>query len=189
VPPSLLPPVPPPPSGAPPVPPHGPQAPCVLPAETMHDAPGQQSALLVHAPHAATHWLGLHTNGGVAPATGLGTHGAPLQQFALEAHDPPALTHCAPAHRGTPTLSCLHVSWVSQLPLQQSHDELQLVVFNLHTSPSGLQPIGLRHTPTVAGAVTTHVTGIPDPPGSPAEPQQSPSRVQRSPTTWQPLAG
>jgi hypothetical protein len=155
----------------------------------MHDEPGQQSALLVHSPHAATHWVALHAKGGVPPSTGFGTQGAPLQQFALEAHDPPAFTHCAAAHLGTPTLSCLQVSWVSQLPLQQSHDELHVVVFSLHTSPSGLQPEGLRHTPTVAGSVITHVTGIPDPPGSPAEPQQSPSRVHRSPTTWHPLAG
>jgi hypothetical protein len=33
------------------------------------------------------------------------------------------------------------------------------------------------------------VTGLPDPPGKPAEPQQSTSFVHRSPTTWQPLAG
>jgi hypothetical protein len=81
------------------------------------------------------------------------------------------------------------VSSVSQLPLQQSHDELQDTTASLHTSPSGLHPLGLRQTPTVAGAVMTHVTGMPDPPGRPAEPQQSPSFVHKSPTTWQPLAG
>jgi hypothetical protein len=75
------------------------------------------------------------------------------------------------------------------LPLQQSHDELQLIVFSLQTSPSGLHPIGLRQIPTVDGAVMTQVTGLPEPPGRPAEPQQSPSCVQRSPTGWQPLAG
>ena len=42
--------------------------------------------------------------------------------------------------------------------------------------------MGLRHTPTVAGAVMTHVTGMPEPPGKPAEPQQSESCAQRSPT-------
>jgi hypothetical protein len=119
----------------------------------------------------------------------LGTHGIPPQQLALEAQAAPAATHWAGAHLGTPTLSCLQVSCVSQLPLQQSHDELQDIVLSLHTSPSGLQPIGLRQTPRVDGAVMTHVTGIPEPPGSPAEPQQSASEVQRSPTTWQPLAG
>jgi hypothetical protein len=113
----------------------------------------------------------------------LGTHGAPAQQFALDAQEPPAFTHCAAAQRGTPTLSCLQVSLVSQLPLQQSHDELQELVFSLHTSPSGLHPMGLRHTPTVLGAVMTHVTGCPDPPGRPAEPQQSVSLVHKSPTT------
>ena len=33
--------------------------------------------------------------------------------------------------------------------LQQSHDALQLIVASLQTSPSGLQPCGLRQTPTV----------------------------------------
>jgi hypothetical protein len=86
-------------------------------------------------------------------------------------------------------LSCLHVSIVSQLPLQQSHEALHDIVFSLQTSPSGLQPIGLRQMPIVDSAVMMHVTGFPEPPGNPAEPQQSASAVQRSPTTWQPLAG
>jgi hypothetical protein len=81
------------------------------------------------------------------------------------------------------------VSSVSQLPAQQSHDELHDIVFSLHTSPFGLQPIGFLHTPMVAGALMTHVTGIPDAPGKPADPQQSPSCAHRSPTTWHPLAG
>jgi hypothetical protein len=81
------------------------------------------------------------------------------------------------------------VSSVSQFPAQQSHDELQDIVFSLHTSPFGLQPIGFLQTPTVAGEVMTHVTGIPDPPGRPADPQQSLSCAQRSPTTRHPLAG
>jgi hypothetical protein len=112
----------------------------------------------------------------------LGTQGVPPQQFALDAQAPPASTH-GPAHRGTPTLSWWHVSWFSQLPLQQSHEALHDIVLSLQTSPSGLQPIGLRHTPTVAPGLITHVTGLPDPPGSPAEPQQSVSCVQTSPTT------
>jgi hypothetical protein len=126
---------------------------------------------------------------GAPPSDAFGTHGALLQQLALDAHAPPAATHWAGAHRGTPTLSCLQVSSVSQLPLQQSQDELQDIVLSLHTSPSGLHPIGLRQTPTVAGAVMTHVTGVPEPPGRPADPQHSASVVHRSPTTWQPLAG
>jgi hypothetical protein len=69
------------------------------------------------------------------------------------------------------------------LPLQQSHDELHVIVFSLHTSPSGLQPIGLRQTPTGLPALMTQVTPLRDPPGSPADPQQSPSCRQRSPTT------
>jgi hypothetical protein len=163
--------------------------PWVLPAATTHDVPAQQSALSVHWPQAATHAVPEHKKGGAAPATGLGTHGAPPQQLALDAHAPPVTTHCAPAQRGTPMLSCLQVSSVSQLPLQQSHDELHDIVLSLHTSPSGMQPIGLRQMPIVDGAVMSQVTAIPDPPGKPAEPQQSPSFVQRSPTTWQPLAG
>ena len=115
------------------------------------------------------------------------TQGAPPQQLALEAQGPPASTQ-GPAQRGTPTLSCLHVSWVSQLPLQQSHDELQDIVCSLQTSPSGLQPMGRRHTPTVP-EVMTQVTGFPEPPGNPLAPQQSVSCVHKSPTTWQPLAG
>ena len=113
------------------------------------------------------HLVGAQTKGGVAPATGLGVHGAPLQQLALDAQAPPALTHCAGEHRGTPTLSWWHVSFVSQLPLQQSHDELHDIVFSLHTSPSGLQPMGLRQTPTGLPEAMTQVTGLPDPPRPP----------------------
>ena len=72
------------------------------------------------------------------------------------------------------------MSCVSQLPEQQSHDELQDIVLSLQTSPLGLHPVGLRHTPSV-------------PPDRTHEPacvsQQSLSLVHRSPTTWQPLAG
>jgi hypothetical protein len=88
-----------------PPPPQGPQMPWVLPAGETQDVPGQQSALFVHLPHAAMHWVPEHTYGGVPPAVGLGTQGAPLQQLALDAHAPPADTHCAGEHRGTPTLS------------------------------------------------------------------------------------
>ena len=70
----------------------------------------------------------------------------------------PASTH-APVHRGMPTLSSLHVSAFSQLPEQQLQDALHDIASNLQTSPSGLQPIGLRQTPTVKGAVISHVTG------------------------------
>jgi hypothetical protein len=166
---------------------HGPQTPMVLPFGMSHVSPGQQSAFTVHAPHACTHDVAPQTKGGVP--FGLGTHGRALQQLALDAHAPPAGTHCAGAQRGTPTLSRWQVSSVLQLPLQQSQLALHDVPFSLHTSPSGLQPIGLRHTPIVAPGCLSQVTGWPDPPGKPAEPQQSPSLVQRSPTGWQPLAG
>jgi hypothetical protein len=85
--------------------------------------------------------------------------------------------------------SGLQVSIVSQLPAQQSHDALHELVASLHTSPFGLHPIGLRHTPSVLGGVMSHVTGFLGSPGRPFEPQQSLSLAQRSPTTWQPVAG
>jgi hypothetical protein len=143
-----------------------------------HAVPGQQSALFEHEPHAGTHDDTKHTN---APP-GAGTHGAPLQQSALEAHALPGPTHWAPVQRGTPTLSCLQVSSVSQLPAQQSQDELQDIVASLQTSPFGLQHIGLRQMPTGPPPLRSHVTGLFEPPGSPLDPQQSPSARHRSPT-------
>jgi hypothetical protein len=89
-----------------------------------------------------------------------------------------------------PTLSNLHVFFVLQFPLQQSHEALHIAPGTLQTSPSGLQPCGLRQTPTVNGAVNWHVTGLPGLlPGRPAAPQQSVLVVQKSPTGRQPLAG
>jgi hypothetical protein len=121
---------------------------------------------------------------------GLGTHGRPMQQSEVVEHPPPAGTQLTPVHRGTPTLSSLHVSRVWQLPLQQSHDELHDIVESLQTSPSGLHPIGFLQMPTAFGGVMSHVAGIVvDAFGKPAAPQQSMSCVQRSPTGWQPLAG
>jgi hypothetical protein len=67
--------------------------PCVAPAPIAHDVPGQQSALLVHAPHAAMQLLPAHTYVGAPPTTGFGTHGTPPQQFALEAQALPAAAH------------------------------------------------------------------------------------------------
>jgi hypothetical protein len=128
-------------------------------------------------------------NGGFPPGVGLGTQGTLLQQLALDEHAPPAWTHVAGEQRGTPSESWWHVSWFSQLPLQQSHDALHDIVASLQMSPSGLQPIGLRQTPIVKGGVIWQVTGFVGSPGSPADPQQSESFVQRSPTTWHPVAG
>jgi hypothetical protein len=111
-----------------------------------------------------------------------------LQQSALVEHADPAARQEAPVHRGTPTLSGRQVSWFSQLPEQQSHDALQLMVLSLQTSPFGLQLLGFRHTPSVPPE-KLHVT-LPDPgPGNAADPQQSESLAQTSPTTWHPLAG
>jgi hypothetical protein len=152
----------------------------------MQLSPAQQSALMVHPPQDGTQVVVPHTKGD-PEGLGLGTQGRPLQQSALDAHACPEPTHCAGVHRGTPTLSGLQVSIVSQLPAQQSHEELHDIVCNLHTSPFGLHAcpasfwkLGLRQTPSVP----------PDKTHSPGwSPQQSPSLVQRSPTTWQPLAG
>jgi hypothetical protein len=40
----------------------------------------------------------------------------------------------------------LQVSSFSQLPLQQSHDELQLWLASLQTAPFGLHPVGFWQT-------------------------------------------
>jgi hypothetical protein len=167
----------------------GPHVPWVLPVGTTHMEPGQQSALMVHAPHLGTQAACEQMKGGVPPSIGLGTQGTPLQQLALDAHAWPGIAHWVGPQRGTPTLSRWQLSWFWQLPLQQSHEALQDMVWSRQMSPSGLQPMGLRHTPTGAPGAMSQVTGEPDPPGRPADPQQSPSAVHRSPTTWQPLAG
>jgi hypothetical protein len=159
--------------------------PSVLACGVTHVSPGQQSALVVQPPHLGTQASLKHTNG-EPPSTsaGFGTHGTSLQQSALDAHDEPAGTHVTPVHRGTPRLSCLHVSLFSQLPLQQSHEALHDEVDSLHTSPFGLHPVGLPQTPTTLGGVMVHVTGPPlGMTGMPTEPQQSVSLAQRSPTT------
>jgi hypothetical protein len=138
----------------------GPHSPSALPTGTMQVSPGQQSALTVHLPQLGTHETCEQMYGGVPPSTGFGTQGRLLQQLALVAQEPPAGTHATAAQRGTPSVSGLQVSWVSQLPAQQSHDALQLIVCSLQTSPSGLQLCGFLHTPTVFGAVMLHVTGF-----------------------------
>jgi hypothetical protein len=148
----------------------------------MQVSSAQQSALSVHPPQVGTQLAVKQTR--VEPASpgfGLGTQGRPLQQSALETHACPAPTHAAPVQRGTPTLSSLQVSCVSQLPLQQSHDELQLIVASLQTSPFGLHPFGLRQFPRMPGGVMLQAPT--------ALSQQSLSFRQTSPTTWQPLAG
>jgi len=116
-----------------------------------------------------------------------------LQQSALEAHAPPASAQCALAHRGTPSLSCLQVSIVSQLPEQQSHVELHDIVDSLQTAPFGsqLRPDSAQ-MPTVAPGLIWQVTFMPfgaGALGTPLPPQQSPSFVHRSPMVWQPVAG
>jgi hypothetical protein len=165
---------------------HGPQKPLAWPCPTTQASPAQQSALTVQPPQLATQ---LPPEKQTNPPPGPGTQGSPLQQSALVAQPCPGPTQAAPVHRGTPVLSSLQVSLFSQFPAQQSHEALQLIVASLHTSPFGLQPCGLRHTPSVDPAEKLHVT-LPDPgPGNADEPQQSESLAHTSPTTWQPLAG
>jgi hypothetical protein len=69
----------------------------------MHEPPGQQSALLVHAWQSGTHTVVEQMSGGLP--LGFGTHGIRLQQSALEAQAPLGFTHVAKEQRGTPTLS------------------------------------------------------------------------------------
>jgi hypothetical protein len=56
--------------------------------------------------------------------------------------------------------------------------------------PSGEQPIGLRQMPTGSfGFARTHCTFFPDVGTLLSLPQQSLSRMQTSPSMWQPFAG
>jgi hypothetical protein len=71
--------------------------------------------------------------------------------------------------------------------VQQSHRALQLCVESLQMLPDGAHPAAALQTPMVAPAAIEQVTGCPEPPGSPADPQQSLSAVQVSPAGWQPL--
>ncbi len=158
----------------------GPQIPLVEPMATMHDSPAQQSALMVQPPHAGTHAPPVRQTNGPPASPGFGTQGSPPQQSALEEHACPAPTQLTPVQRGTPMRSVLHVSIVSQLPAQQSHEELHVIVESLQTSPFGLHPVGLRHTPSVPPEITQPPARLP---------QQSESFWHTSPTTWQPLAG
>jgi hypothetical protein len=77
---------------------------------------------------------------------------------------------------------------VSQLPEQQSHDCEQDIVLSLQTSPFGWHAwpasgwfFAFWHRPSAAPAAFEHAPT--------AVPQQSESFAQRSPVTWQPLAG
>jgi hypothetical protein len=134
------------------------------PCATLQLSPGQQSALTVQAPHAGTQLDEEQTKRAMpesAPAStaaGLGTQGTALQQSALETHACPAPTQVESVQRGTPSMSGLHVSWW-QLPLQQSHDALHDAAANRHTSPFGLQALGLRHTPRTLGGAMLHDPG------------------------------
>ena len=58
----------------------------------------------------------------------------------------------------------------------------------LQTSPFGLHPTGLRHTPTALGVMIAHVTGVDGlAPAEPSEPQQSRSSRHASDTGRHPL--
>jgi hypothetical protein len=164
--------------------------PWVEPWAITQVSPAQQSALVVHDPQFNTqappwkHW---------SPPPSTGTHGGPTppsgaQQSAAVTHAPPGFTQPRPLHRGTPTLSGWHESVVSQLPAQQSHGWPQAIVLSLQTWPFGWQvwPASSWYFDWVQSPSVDPV-GIEHAPG--CVPQQSESFVQRSPVTWQPLAG
>src|SRR5678816_3790434 len=98
----------------------------------LHCPPAQQSAVVVHAlPHVTQ-----------PPPHLPFTHGFKLQQSALVAHAPVTGTQPASAgllQRGTPRLSCLHVSYCCTLPEQQLSVALQLPDCKRQMSPFGLQ--------------------------------------------------
>lgn len=134
-------------------------------------------------------------NGGPA-SPGFGTQGSAVppstlpQQSALDVQAWPAPTHEGPSvHRGTPTVSNRHVSYLLQLPEQQSHDALHEITDpRVHTSPLGMQACpasfwkpGFWQIPSLAPGAIVHWPVW--------SPQQSLSFEQMSPTTWQPLAG
>jgi hypothetical protein len=103
----------------------------------------------------------------------LGTHGRPPQQSALDEQACPAPMQLEYVQRGTPMMSrrqvlCGPVSPPApllQLPEQQSHEALQETRDpRVQMSPFGLQPVGLRQTPSTpaSGSAPLHVT-LPDP--------------------------
>ena len=117
-----------------------PQMPTAEPDGTTQGRPGQQSAVVVHLPPAATHALP-QTNGGV-PAE-LGTHGR-LQQSALDAHAFPASADglvqlmSAARQRGMPRLSCLQThGFVCTVPAQHRSVALHEFVASLQMLPAG----------------------------------------------------
>jgi hypothetical protein len=162
----------------------------VEPCDISQTSPAQQSALVVHAPHFGTHappvkhWKpppSTGTNGGPTPPSG-------AQQSAAVAQAWPGLTQLPPVQRGTPTLSGWQESVVSQLPEQQSQGWLQDIDFSLQTWPGGWQVwpasswnFEFEQRPSVEPGEIEHAPVW--------EPQQSASVRQRSPVTWQPLAG
>lgn len=108
------------------------QRPTVEPGERWQIAPGQQSALIVHAPSPGTQ-LGSPPPGGgkqrSAPLSS-GTQGALSQQSAADAQVSLAALHSpTPRQRGTPSPSSLHIMNLGVSEPQQSEraDELEQV--------------------------------------------------------------
>lgn len=188
--------------GVPAVPPSGgggvdpPHTPTADPVGMTHGRPGQQSAVVVHAPPASTQ-ASPQMNGG-SPA-GLGTQGR-LQQSALDEHASPTRvlgsvqSTLVPTQRGIPRLSCwqAHGSvWFEPpgLVTQQSAVALHDVEASLQISPAAAHTVPVLQRPTVAPVSFAHLTFVVSPSMRVALPQQSESCWQSSPVGWQPLGG
>jgi len=144
--------------------------------------PGQQSALVVHAPVFGTQFAP-QTNGvpPSTPAFGFGTHVRP-QQSALDAHgcpcrDPASAHSPINVQRGMPRMSCWQTQGcVCTVPAQQRSVALHDMVASRHIAPAGEQRIPLSHRPTGSfGLAFEQCTLLCcDPPvGVPGAPQQS----------------
>ena len=170
--------------------------PRVEPGGIVQGNPGQQSAVVVHAPPLPTQ-IPPHTNGGkLLPGVyeGFGTQGRPQQSALVEQACPvftPASLQVSPfiVQRGMPRMSCWQTNgfWLT-LPAQQLFSALHDVVASLQMAPAGRHAWPLSQRPTGSFVLALlHTT--PDEFGVPTPPQQSASVRQSSPVGWQPLGG
>jgi hypothetical protein len=164
------------------------QVPTASPGAIEHARPWQQSACAVHAAPAV-----LHESAQRGTPFPSGMHGAALQQSADDPQVAPVDAQAvATWQRGTPSGSSTHIPEVPA-PAQQSLRRLsaQASPATWQVSPSGTQPVGLRHRPTGSLAWALAQVTLPAP-GSPLprlEPQQSLSFLHSSPSMRHPLVG